>query len=392
MGAASEKYKVTVIDKNDKFQWTPNIHEILSDVKKDASLRIDLPTAISRLHFDFVQAEVSKVNPQSQIISLQDGQKVSYDVLLIATGHTNDTYDIAGANEHAMSIRSAEDALSIHEKLETLLATSNASINVNIVGGGFSGVEVMGEILRKHAGNTRVHINLVENGSRLLSSLPDKLSQDIVSQCAQHQVKFLFDKTIKSVSADALTFSDNSSISSDLCIWSAGTKLPAYLDDVNGTGASNTVTRNGIDVSTTLQTEAFENVFVAGDAAQLPSAIAKQASNAIDMGLHAGANIKRFCKQQSLRPFKASKKPVLLSLGDINTYFIYDNLVLASPLLATAKEAVYQFWMAYLSSLLPVTDSVSGIAMRLAQSSEKLLLVEILKMRPRVILGRSKLL
>jgi NADH:ubiquinone reductase (non-electrogenic) len=79
-------------------------------------------------------------------------------------------------------------------------------------------------------------------------------------------------------------------------------------------------------------------------------------------------------------------------LGDINTYFIQDKLVLASPVLAAAKEAIYQFYMARLSRLLPLDQSVLGIAGRITLSTEKLLLVEILKLRPRVLIGRSKVL
>jgi NADH dehydrogenase len=84
--------------------------------------------------------------------------------------------------------------------------------------------------------------------------------------------------------------------------------------------------------------------------------------------------------------------PVLLSLGDINTYFIQGKLVLASPLLAAGKEAVYQFYMAKLSKLLPLEQRAVGLASRITLSTEKLLLVEILKLRPKVLLGRSKVL
>jgi hypothetical protein len=48
--------------------------------------------------------------------------------------------------------------------------------------------------------------------------------------------------------------------------------------------------------------------------------------------------------------------------------------------------------MARLSTLLPIEQSLIGIAGRLTLSTEKLLLAEILKLRPRVLLGRSKVL
>ena len=67
-------------------------------------------------------------------------------------------------------------------------------------------------------------------------------------------------------------------------------------------------------------------------------------------------------------------------------------MVLASPVLAAAKEVAYQFYMARLSKCLPLDQRVLGIADRITLSTEKLLLVEILKLRPRVLLGRSKVL
>jgi hypothetical protein len=48
--------------------------------------------------------------------------------------------------------------------------------------------------------------------------------------------------------------------------------------------------------------------------------------------------------------------------------------------------------MARLSRLLPLDQSVLGIAGRITLSTEKLLRVEILKLRPRVLIGRSKVL
>ena len=110
------------------------------------------------------------------------------------------------------------------------------------------------------------------------------------------------------------------------------------------------------------------------------------------MGPHAAINISRFCAKKPLKRFKFKNKPVLLSLGDINTYFIQGSLVLASPVLAAAKEAVYQFYMARLSILLPIEQSALGIASRVTLSTEKLLVTEILKLRPKVLLGRSKVL
>lgn len=220
-----------------------------------------------------------------------------------------------------------------------------------------------------------------------MQALPERLSDDVISQCKNFQVSFHFNKKITEVKKSSIHFDDNKSIDSDVTIWSAGTKLPEYLDGINTQATS-----NGLAVNRFLQTKEFSSIFVAGDSATLPNALPKQASIALDMGVHAAININRFCAKKSLKPFKVSVKPVLLSLGDINTYFIQGKLVLASPLLAAGKEALYQFYMARLSTLLPIEQRVLGIADRITLSTEKLLLAEILKLRPRVLFGRSKVL
>jgi NADH:ubiquinone reductase (non-electrogenic) len=383
----SKCHEVTVIDGRQDFQWTPNIHEILSDVKKQTSLSLNLATIIARLGHCFIKQTVASIDADLQKLTLDNHQTLDYDVLLIASGHTRSNYNIAGANEYAHGFRTADDVIQIHNEIEALLNASKEPVNINIVGGGFTGVEVLGELLRKYAANKQLHFSVIDSASRLVQALPEKLSDDILKQCENDQVSFHFKQKITEIKKSSIHFSDEKSITSDLTIWTAGTKLPDYLDGINTQSAA-----TGLAVNIYLQTESFDNIFVAGDSASLAKPSAKQASIAMDMGLHAANNINRFCDQKTLKPFKAGTKPVLLSLGDLNTYFIQGQLVLASPVLAAAKEAVYQFYMAHLSTMLPLEQSVIGIADRITLSTEKLLLAEILKLRPRVLLGRSKVL
>ena len=383
----SQCHEVIVIDIKQDFQWTPNIHEILSDVKKQTSLSLNLETIITRLGHRFINQTVISINGELQSVTLDDQQTLNYDVLLIASGHTRSNYDIRGANQHAYGFRTADDVVKIHNNIEALLDNNKYPVNINIVGGGFTGVEVLGELLRKYATNKKLQFNVIDRAERLVQALPEKLSDDILRQCKDYQVSFHFNKKITEVKQSSIHFDDKKSIETDLTIWSAGTKLPEYLVGINTQEIS-----NGLAVNSYLQTKEFSSIFVAGDSATLPNALPKQASIALDMGLHAAININRFCTKRTLKPLKARTKPILLSLGDINTYFIQGQLVLASPVLATAKEAVYQFYMARLSALLPLDKRVLGIAERMTLSTEKLLLVEILKLRPRVLLSRSKVL
>jgi NADH:ubiquinone reductase (non-electrogenic) len=383
----SKCYAVTVIDPRRDFQWTPNIHEILSDVKKETNLSLNLPTIITRLGHRFINQAVTNIESDLQTVILDDKQAINYDVLLVTSGHARSNYGIKGASKYASGFRTADNVIQIHNDIEVALNASKRIINISIIGGGFTGVEVLGELLRKYSTNKRLHINVIDSAPRLLNALPEKLSDDILGQCDSYQLSFHFNKTITEVKKSSIHFNDQESIKSDLTNWSARTKLPDYLESINTEGSS-----SGLAVNAYLQSRAFDNIFVAGDSALLSKSLPKQASIALDMGQHAATNIGRYCANKSLKPFKAGTTPVLLSLGDINTYFIQGKLVLASPMLAAAKEAVFQFYMARLSTLLPLEQSALGLASRITLSTEKLLLAEILKLRPKVLLGRSKVL
>lgn len=383
----SQCYEVTVVDPKLDFQWTPNIHEILSDVKKETNLNLNLATIITRLGHHFINQTVTHIDGDMHTVTLDDKQTLNYDALLITSGHTRSNYGIKGANEYAYGFRTANDVIQIYNDIEAALNSNKRTINISIIGGGFTGVEVLGELLRKYSANERLHISVVDRAPRLVNSLPKKLSDDILGQSKNYQLSFYFEKQITEVKKSSIHFSDKGSIKSDITIWSAGTKLPDYLETIDTQKSA-----SGLAVNDYLQSKEFSNIFVAGDSASLPKSLPKQASIALDMGQHVAINIARFCTKKSLKPFKAGTTPVLLSLGDINTYFIQGKLVLASPMLAAGKEAVYQFYMAKLSKHLPLEQSALGLVSRVTLSTEKLLLAEMLKLRPKVLFQRSKIL
>jgi NADH dehydrogenase FAD-containing subunit len=132
-----------------------------------------------------------------------------------------------------------------------------------------------------------------------------------------------------------------------------------------------------VGVHQTLQSRQFDNIFVVGDAAQLPRAVGKQAYNAIDMGALAAANAVRFLAARALEPFKPAPNPVLIAFGDLQTYLVAGRTVLASKVLAGAKEGVYQVFMAQMApgSLLTALPAAAG---RLWQSWRELALPQLL--------------
>ncbi len=113
------------------------------------------------------------------------------------------------------------------------------------------------------------------------------------------------------MSAKGVRLADGTRLRSELTLWTAGLAPPALLRE-SGLARPPQV---WADVHPTLQSRHSDNIFVVGDAAQLPQAVGKQAYNAIDMGALAAANVTRFLDGRALKPFKPAPKPVLIAFG-----------------------------------------------------------------------------
>jgi NADH dehydrogenase len=118
----------------------------------------------------------------------------------------------------------------------------------------------------------------------------------------------------------------------------------------------------------------FDNVLVAGDAADLPRQPNKQAYHALAMGACAADNTERLLRGRRLKRFKPGPELSLISLGDLDTYLVLGQRILAAgPVIAPAKELVFQANMALLDPPLGFSPALD-VSARYWQSLQKLLL------------------
>jgi NADH dehydrogenase FAD-containing subunit len=185
---------------------------------------------------------------------------------------------------------------------------------------------------------------VVEAGERLLPGTPRGLDALIREHCEDLPVRFAMGSAVARVRAREVDLASGERLPFDLCIWSGGARPPALLQHSDLAPRS----RDWAAVRSTLQSVAFDNVFVAGDAAALPSPLSKQAFYALQMGECAAGNAERLLAGQRLLDFAASAKPMLATFGDIDTFLVFEGTAFAGTALAAVKEAIYQLTMAQL--------------------------------------------
>jgi len=280
----SRRHVATVIDPSRHFEWAPGIHEILSSVKTSQGLRLDRAAIVKQAGHRFLRDRVTVLEPAQGRLATADDHELAFDASIVAAGALWYTHNVPGVARHAMKFRSISDGLAIEQRLHALVQRGKP-LRIVIAGGGLAGIEALGEILRRHRDDADLSIELVEAKPELLPGLPASLDADLRRLCEPHAVSFRTDTTIASVSAKGVRLADGPRLRSELTLWTAGLAPPALLRD-SGLAPPPQI---WADVHPTLQSRHFDNVFVVGDAAQLPHAVGKQAHNAIDIGALAAA-------------------------------------------------------------------------------------------------------
>ena len=361
------EYAVTVFDRSASFEWLPNIHELISGVKRPADLRLSRRRVVTRAGHRFVCAEVAAIDAARGQLTTSAGRQYPFDVCIVAVGGVNETFGVRGAERHALPFKSVDDCAAIGRKLAAIARTPGRR-SVVIVGGGLEGIEALGEILRRYRNRDGFGITVVEAGASLVPGLPARLEAAVRAHCQGRNVRILTSSPVTSVTPTRVRLRSGATIRSDLTLWTVGVTAPPLLLESGLAGKP----RQWAPVTRALRSKRFANVFVIGDAAAAPHPIAKQAYYALQMGACAADNAKRALAGRMLRDFKPATKPMLVAFGDLDTFFVSGRTVIASPSLAALKEAVFQVTMAEIdpplnaSALSQMTGRLRTAATRLA--------------------------
>jgi len=151
--------KITLIDKNSYHLFVPALYEVASayGVQKDPfavrlkkTICVPYSDIFENKNINFMQAEVSAIDPDNKKIVTEGGEILDYDYLVIALGGQVADYGVPGVKEYAFQFKDLEDALLLNRKVDELIKEVAAGIRIRpikvaVVGAGFTGIEVAAE-------------------------------------------------------------------------------------------------------------------------------------------------------------------------------------------------------------------------------------------------------
>jgi 3-phenylpropionate/trans-cinnamate dioxygenase ferredoxin reductase subunit len=221
----------------------------------------------------------------AQRITLQGGDQLGYDTLMIATGSRARKLSMPGHDRDGIVyLRTLDDALHLKPRLE-------AAHDVVIVGGGFIGLEVAST-----AAKAGKKVTLIEAQSRLLErAVSPLISQFLLDIHRSHGVDIRFNTSVVGIEGEGaindVICSDGSRVRADLIVAGIGGIANDELAVQAGIARN-----NGIDVDAHGQTS-VPNIYAAGDVSNHHNVFAgrrvrlEAVQNATDQGKAAGAAI-----------------------------------------------------------------------------------------------------
>ncbi len=333
--------KIDLFNADNYFVFQPLLPEV-------ASGTINAPDAVTPLRYllpgvSLRMAEVTDIDFAERSVSYLQGSKRiphtrEYDHLILAMGQRTRLDRFPGFAEHSICMRNLADAHELRNKVIRRLEHADITEDVDlkrrlltfvVAGGGFSGVETIGEVVEMVRRTLKFYPNitaddvravLIQRGERILPELPERLGAYAKRALEKRGVEVMCGASIQSATASAVYLADGTRIDCALLVTTVGNGPHPFTERL---GVN--LERGKLRVDQHLRLEGYDDVWALGDAAliPLPQQQGQEPQFAPTTAQFATAearclakNIAATQRQTPLKTFAFSPKGSLASLGN----------------------------------------------------------------------------
>ncbi len=287
--------KVLLVDSRLYHIWKPSLHEVAAGTLDIHQEGLSYQMLAHDNGFTFVYGPMTALDHGARrltvgAVNTPDGEevlherRVDYGSLVIAVGSTSNYFGVPGAREHTISLNATEDAERFRLRLLRLMAVAeqareerkdvDAALDVVIIGGGATGVELAAE-LREASGvyatygfsrlqvKRDVRITLLEGAPRILAPLPERVANAALKLLGERGIRVVSNCRVTKIEADRILDNDGNVYPASLCVWAAGIRAPEFLSALGLP-----VNKGGqIEVDGQLRVKGVPGVYALGDCA-----------------------------------------------------------------------------------------------------------------------------
>ena len=347
--------EVILVDRNPYHQLLQEIHLVAAGFRTANDVKIPISRLIEGMNIKFIQSTVKQIKPDTNLVVLES-TKIHYDFLIVCLGASTKYFNIKGAEENSLPLRSITDASLIYDRISSIV-NSDKKESIVIVGGGATGVSLGGalsDFINESKKSDFVSVTIIEALPTILSGWDKRLVNKVEEVLHEKGIRIITNSPVSQVEntdgdSNDICLSDDSKskIHSSLIIWTAGVK--GYNISINPDVEK---TKDGrIILNEFCQIDRYPNVFSVGDIAavrddagklypplaQIAVREAKYLSNLIPK--HFIANDDTGAAHLSIdEKFEYSIKVQLISLGNDDYVGFFDNHVISGNLARLVEE------------------------------------------------------
>lgn len=332
----SPHYNVLLVDRNNYNFFTPLIYQVSTGFLDPSSITYPFRNMFrGTKNIRFRMGELKEIVLEDKKIKLNNGD-IHYDHLVLAAGTQTNYFGNNEIEEHAIPMKTLEDALNMRnvllQRLEKASQIKDSSqrlpyLTMVVAGGGPTGVEISGifaelrnNTLKKEFPellNSGARIYLINSPGELLSPMSEKSQKYTLKALQKMGVEVLLNTRVTKFDGDKVMLNNGQHIYSKNLIWATGVTGRRF------TGLADTAYTKGnrIKVDAYNRIVGLNDVYVIGDASlqtsdsDFPEGHPQLAQVAIQQGECLAKNFKRQATNKAMKPFKYVDKGSMAIIG-----------------------------------------------------------------------------
>ncbi len=271
---------IMLVSRDNFFLFTPMLPEVCSGMIETRNTVTPVRAFCNRAKFyeaniesiDLINKQVAishSIGKQTDPIEWRN-HTLNYDYLVVALGSEANFFGMSEVAKNAFTIKTIGDAIVVRNHIINMLEQADLEhddINLRkslmtfvVVGGGFSGVETVGELndfVRdsiKHFYHNLdvkdVRTILVNSGRRILPEVTDDLADFVLQKFRQNGVHVMLNTRLIGVTQEGVSLNDGNVIPSNTTIWAGGARPDPLISNLQCKHDNSTriITNNYLEV------------------------------------------------------------------------------------------------------------------------------------------------
>ena len=256
------KIDITLISKENFFLFTPMLPEVSSGMIEARHILTPIRAFCKRARFYEATVDSIELSNKQVVIGHSIGREdyplshtthtLNYDYLVVALGSETNFFGLKDVAENAFTIKSIADAIVLRNHIINVLEQAdiehqNHELRGNlmtfvVVGGGFSGVETVGELndfvrdsvshFYHNIDEKDVKVILISATGRILPEVTDDLAEFALEKLQDNGIDVILNARVRGAASDSVGLSDGSTIHTHTLIWAGGVIPPLLIADL----------------------------------------------------------------------------------------------------------------------------------------------------------------